>query len=263
MPELPEVETIKRSLAPKIIGKIIREVKIYLPKIVKNTDLEEFIRRVTGKTIESLNRRGKYLLIGLAGGEILTVHLRMTGKLLVLPRGTPKDKHTHAIFDLGDVELHFNDIRQFGGFSFDLPKLGPEPLEEAFTLTYLKEKLNPSKKNLKAFLLDQKIIAGIGNIYADEILFAAGLSPKRLAATLTEVEAEKLYNAIRAVLNLGIKHRGTSIRDYVDSENRQGGFQHLLKVYGKSGALCIRCNSKIIRERHAGRSTHFCPNCQK
>ncbi|GAV23560.1 DNA-formamidopyrimidine glycosylase [Carboxydothermus pertinax] len=263
MPELPEVETIKRSLIPKILGKIIHGVVVYLPKVVKNMTVEEFTRRVAGKKIISLERRGKYLLIGLSSKETLTVHLRMTGKLLVLSKGCLKDKHTHAVFDLGDVELHYNDVRQFGGFSFAMPEVGPEPLEEDFTIDYLRTKLKASKKNLKAFLLDQKIIAGIGNIYADEILFEAGLSPKRLAATLKDYEGEKLFKAIRKVLTLGIEHRGTSIRDYVDSENRQGGFQHFLKVYGKEGFTCVRCGNLIIRERHAGRSTHYCPNCQK
>ncbi|ABB15292.1 bifunctional DNA-formamidopyrimidine glycosylase/DNA-(apurinic or apyrimidinic site) lyase [Carboxydothermus hydrogenoformans] len=263
MPELPEVETIKRTLAPKILGKTIYRVEVYLPKIIKNVSVEEFTRRVVGKEIVALKRRGKYLLIDLSGKETVTVHLRMTGKLLILPKGSPKDKHTHAIFDLGDLELHFNDIRQFGGFSFEMPEIGPEPLEDEFTPEYLKTKLKASQKNLKAVLLDQKIIAGIGNIYADEILFEAGLSPKRIAASLSEDEAEELFKAIRKILALGIEYRGTSIRDYVDAENQQGSFQRLLKVYGKNGSLCVRCNNVLIRERHAGRSTHYCPHCQK
>lgn len=273
MPELPEVETVKRSLESHLVGEKITGIEIYYGGIIKEPESALFRSLIVGKEIRSLTRRGKYLLCELSEGLTLVIHLRMTGRLYLTDPQQLVEKHTHIIFRLsGGKELRFHDTRKFGLIYLvptgcwqpigGLFSLGPEPLEEAFTLAYLQEKIRDRKTRLKNFLLDQRFIAGIGNIYADEILFVAGLHPERPVETLTAKEVERLYHAIRSLLQAGIEHRGTSFRDYVDGMGARGGFQNKLKVYGRGGEPCERCGTRLVRSVVAGRGTVFCPCCQ-
>jgi len=274
MPELPEVETVKRSLEPYLAGEKITGVEIYYGGIVKEPEPAVFRALVQDKEIKSLGRRGKYLLLNLSGDLTLVIHLRMTGRLTVTDRAQPVDKHTHLIFRLsGEKELRFTDVRKFG-LVYLVPTgcwnsigglftLGPEPLEEEFTLACLHEKVERKKNTkLKNFLLDQREIAGIGNIYADEILFEAGLHPERPLATLTPEEIKRLFCAIRSRLGAGVESRGTSFRDYVDGTGAKGNFQNELKVYGRGGEPCGKCGTQLVKSVVAGRGTVFCPRCQ-
>ncbi|MEW6661488.1 MAG: DNA-formamidopyrimidine glycosylase [Bacillota bacterium] len=273
MPELPEVETVKRSLADKILHIPILDVEILFPKVIKFPSAEDFSAHLRGKRFVNINRRGKYLLLHLNDEHILVVHLRMTGRLLWVKGEEALAKHTHIVivFENG-YQLRFQDQRQFGTLHLvhgnqlhllpGLERLGPEPLSN-LSVCGLRESLHKSRRKIKDFLLDQTVIAGIGNIYADEILFTAALHPERPAATLTEEEVDKLYRAIISRLEAGIRHRGASFRDYVDGEGRQGEFQTLLQVYGREGLQCFHCGSLISRKKIGGRSSCFCPTCQK
>lgn len=273
MPELPEVETVKRSLEPYLVGKKITGVDIYYGGIVKEPEPAVFRSLIQDKEIKSLGRRGKYLLLNLSEDLTLVIHLRMTGRLTVTDRAQPVDKHTHLIFRLsGEKELRFTDVRKFG-LVYLVPTgcwssigglftLGTEPLEEEFTLACLHEKIQRKKTKLKSFLLDQREIAGIGNIYADEILFEAGLHPERPLETLSAEEIERLFFAIRSRLRAGVESRGTSFRDYVDGTGAKGNFQNELKVYGRGGEPCEKCGTQLVRSVVAGRGTVFCPRCQ-
>ncbi len=274
MPELPEVETIKRSLESRITGLTFSGVDLFTPKVVRFPEPRDFIGSLTGKKVKRVGRRGKYLLIHLAGNLILAVHLRMTGKLVCLPSGTPPSKHTHAVFKLSNgFELHFSDVRRFGRLALleagrletwpGLKNLGVEPLSEDFTRGFLKKELKRRRTKIKALLLDQTFIAGIGNIYADEALHRARISPEKPAASLTPREVARLYRAVREVLEEAIANRGTTFRDYVDGMGESGTNQESLKVYGREGKPCSGCGYPIRRARLGGRSTYFCPECQK
>jgi len=274
MPELPEVETIKRSLAQKITGLTIREVKIYLPKIIQITNPDEFQTGLKGKTFLNVNRRGKYLLFYLSAEYVLVVHLKMTGQLIYSPANAPVAKHTHAFFNLSNEHrLSFIDLRQFGRLYLvpleelenmpGLKKLGFDPLGENFFPDIMAQELSHRRTRLKPLLLDQSFIAGIGNIYADEILYRAYLHPLRPANTLKAQETAWLFKAIQEVLQEGIAYRGTTIRDYVDGEGRPGNYQNKLKVHGRAGQACERCGQLITRLRLQGRSAYICPYCQK
>lgn len=274
MPELPEVETVRRSLAPHLMGRKIEEVKVIMPKIIKYPESQRFVELLTGEVIQELKRRGKYLLFSLSSNYIWVTHLRMTGQYIYTKPQVPRDKHTHLIFILDNgYELRYVDIRKFGMMyllrpeEFSVAKglytLGPEPLDKDFTLAQLKERLAGKKRKLKPLLLDQTFVAGIGNIYADEILFDAGLHPEREAMTLSPEEIERLFKSIQKILQLGIENRGTSIRNYVDGQGNMGGFQKLLKVYGKAGSSCPVCGQPIVRKAVGGRGTYFCANCQQ
>jgi formamidopyrimidine-DNA glycosylase len=273
MPELPEVETVKRSLAPCLKGKKIENVKIFFDGIIKYPTSTLFRETIIGRTIVDLERRGKYLLFVLDKSFTLVIHLRMTGQLTVCSQSLPINKHTHLIFSLSSKqELRFTDIRKFG-LVYLVPtgdwkcikglwNLGYEPLGEDFTLQAFTELLKGKKGKLKSFLLDQSKIAGIGNIYADEILFQAGLHPERTIKTLKTAEVKKLYQAIRLTLEEAVIYRGTSLRDYVDGHGEKGGFQERLQVYGRRGEPCYRCQTPLERIVVAGRGTVFCPRCQ-
>lgn len=273
MPELPEVETVKRTLEPLVVGDRIVCVQVNYAGIIKYPDTREFIEGIKNRVIEAITRRGKYLLFSLSEGLELIIHLRMTGRLTVNNREDILDKHTHLVFALtSGKELRFTDVRKFGlvylvqkgrwDMIHGLVTLGPEPLTTDFTIDVLTDKLHGKKTKLKSFLLDQTQIAGIGNIYADEIMFAAGLHPERKTGDLKVEEIANLYNAIRSRLQEGIKHRGTSIRDYVDGKGEKGGFQEMLKVYGRGGEKCS-CGLRLISIVSAGRTTVYCPGCQK
>lgn len=273
MPELPEVETIRRDLQKLLPGRVIKDVKLYFQGFVKYPSPGEFIARLRGKKILKTGRRGKYLFLYLSGGFRLVVHLRMTGRLLYYPETTPPTSHTRGVFLFsGGDELHFHDVRKFGTMWLvkretlsrvgGLQGLGPEPLEAEFTPAFLHGRCQKTGRPLKSLLLSQEAAAGIGNIYADEALFKAGLSPDRRADSLNLEEAKKLWAAVRQVLQEGILARGTSRRDYLDAGGRAGSYQECLRVYGRKGQECPHCRCVIERITIAGRSSHFCPACQ-
>lgn len=267
MPELPEVETIVRALQGNV-GARIETIDIKRQDIIR---LEEFPAvELTGMTIRRIRRRGKFLLFELGSGLNLVFHLGMSGRFYMLSgRHEPSEKHVHAIVHLNNgTMLVYQDPRRFGGIWLirDLDQffshMGREPLSEGFTSAYLQEVLGHRKAPVKNLLLNQNLISGIGNIYADEALFAAGIRPDRPAAALTKGEIVKLHRAIRKVLRQGIEFRGTTFRDYRDAFNESGDFQNHLKVYGRQNQPCLKCSKPIQRIRIGGRSTHFCNNCQ-
>ncbi|MGI6225538.1 MAG: DNA-formamidopyrimidine glycosylase [Peptococcales bacterium] len=276
MPELPEVETVRRTLEPKLLGKKIIDVEVNLPKLIKIPagDAQAFRSILMGQKFLETRRRGKYLLFVLDNDYVLVVHLRMTGRLLYVNKEEPVVKHTHLFFFLDDGnELRFHDTRQFG-LIYLVPKgslhlinglktLGPEPLSDDFTFACFEESLKGKKQRVKAFLLDQRCVAGIGNIYADEILFQAGIHPDETVDNLTQNDKNSLWIAIKDRLQKGVEHRGTSIKDYVDGFGNTGTFQHELRVYGKAGQPCFKCGALIERIKVAGRTTAYCPQCQK
>lgn len=274
MPELPEVETVRRSLIPDVKGVCIEGVRILFAGIIKHPDPDLFQEKIKGQTIVEIKRRGKYLLFFLTEDLTLVLHLRMTGQLTICNQTLPVNKHTHLIFSLSsEKELRFTDVRKFGlvylvrtddwaGIK-GLWNLGYEPLANDFTFEVLEELIVNKKGKLKPFLLDQSKIAGIGNIYADEILFEAGLHPEREIKTLNLKEMKRLYLALRWKLAESILYHGTSTSDYVDGRGEKGGFQERLKVYGHAGEPCVRCGTHLKRIVVAGRGTVFCPQCQK
>jgi len=274
MPELPEVETIRRQLDPKVAGRKISAVEIGLPRLIKYPDVESFCRLLEGQTILQLERRGKYLLFRLADGRMLVIHLRMTGRLYYQSIDEPRDKFTHIVFKLDNgFELRYADIRTLGTLELvtesELPRLkglhgmGPEPLTEAFDLIYFSELMSKRKGKVKALLLDQRWIGGLGHIYVDESLALAGIHPERLANSLNADEVSRLYEAINRVIKEGIEHGGTSFRDYVDGEGKAGQHQQHLRVYGRKKQPCRICGTTIERHEVAGRGTYYCPHCQK
>ncbi len=273
MPELPEVEQVKKSLAPHILGKSIVKTEVYLPRLIKYPDAEVFCRRLEGEKIEAVARRGKYLRLELASGQFLLLHLRMTGALIARQKGEEPPSYTKIKFTLsGDTDLYFTDIRTFGTLYLLRPgeiaiggydSLGPEPLTPAFNADYLAALAAKAKQSSKAFILDQRHIAGLGNIYADEALFAAGIAPARPAASLTRKEIEALTAAVDKVIAQGIANRGTTFRDYKDGEGKKGSNQEQLSVYGRGGQPCKKCGSLLLKTKVAGRGTVYCPRCQK
>jgi len=273
MPELPEVETIKRDLEKQVTGKMISRIEINLPRIArKHFNQDEIAARVNEGTVKEVRRRGKYLLFYLDSSDILIFHLGMTGQLLFCSFNSPFeiDKYTHVVIHLGDDQkILFRDPRQFGQvFVINQEELsekldlGPEPLSVGFTEEVLHSILKRPTK-IKPLLLDQKRIAGIGNIYADEILFEAGLYPLKPANSLTGNEVSRLFLAIGNVLTEGIEQRGTSISDFVDASGEKGNMQNKHRVYGRSEKPCPRCGTSIKRTVIGGRGTHFCPRCQR
>lgn len=272
MPELPEVESVRRSLEPLVVGKTIERVEIsYAPLVV--TGAESLRQQLTGQRVLALRRRGKYLIFELTDGLLIS-HLRMEGKYLLFSKGETFDKHCHAFFHLSDGQiLVYHDVRKFGTMEylakaeqdsyFASKKLGPEPTEQDFILTDFVLALAKSKKKIKPHLLDQTLVAGLGNIYVDEVLWAAGIFPERLSASLTGAEVERLHREIIRILQLGIDKGGSSIRTYKNALGMAGSMQDYLQVYGKEGQPCPLCGSLIEKIKVQGRGTHFCPQCQK
>jgi formamidopyrimidine-DNA glycosylase len=274
MPELPEVETIKRSLEPNLVNKKIMKVQVKMAKLIKKPqDPEIFKDILEGSRFKKVKRRGKYLLFYLDRPWVLVIHLRMTGRLLLLNTSEPIEKHTHLIFNLDDgLDLRFHDVRQFG-LIYLVPEnkldlisgirtMGPEPLSEEYTFNCFRDSIKGKKQRAKAFLLDQSCVAGIGNIYADEILFQAGIHPEETVNNLPSEKLQDLWQAIKDRLKAGVESRGTSIKDYVDGFGTKGSFQEQLKVYGRAGETCIQCENKLMKAKVVGRSTVFCPHCQ-
>ena len=286
MPELPEVETIKRELDKILQGKTISGVEILWPKTVSPTTVIKFTKIVTGKKIVNLERRAKMLIVHLNNKISLIIHLKMTGQLIFVPKsgeiisgGHPTNniqtpgQHTRLIFHFKDKSnLYFNDLRKFGWVKILDEKLkkyidieiGVEPLSKDFTLNIFRKILEKyPNRTVKQILLDQHLIAGIGNIYADESAFLSRILPMRKINTLTKKEMTDLHKNIIAILKSSIQKKGTSSRNYLRSNGQKGGFVPYLMVYGRKGETCKRCGAKIIKIKHAGRGTHYCPKCQK
>lgn len=270
MPELPEVETVVRGLREPLVGRTIQDVRNSWPGHIATPELAEMQWRIRGQTVETIDRRAKYLLFRLTGSETLIIHLKMTGHLSVVPAATPTDKYAHTIFTLDrDDELRFSDTRKFGRVYLVrdpneiLAGLGPEPLEATFTPTVLGERLRGRSRALKPLLLEQGLIAGVGNIYADEALYVARLHPLQPADKLTAADLVALHAAIQQVLQLGIDNQGASIDSYRQPNGEKGTMQEETAVYGHTGQPCSRCGTPIERIVVGGRSTHFCPNCQQ
>jgi formamidopyrimidine-DNA glycosylase len=245
MPELPEVETIKRELGPKLVGRTIRGLTMGWEGCVDRPAVASFYDQVVGRRIEEVGRRGKFLVLTLSGGKSLLVHLRMTGSLLVEDPAAPQETHTRLSFHLDDgKELRFVNVRKFGRlYLVDDPNevlgdLGPEPLAEGFSLADFRALFRNRRGMVKPRLLDQRFIAGLGNIYVDEALFRAGIHPRRTAERLTSDELDRLYHAIREVLREAIAHQGTSRSDYVRPDGSEGTFQERLLVSGRAGQPC-------------------------
>lgn len=269
MPELPEVETTVRALRAPLVGRTIVGVWNDWPRLVQKLSVTELGERLNGRSILAVERRAKYLVFKLSGAETLIIHLKMTGHLSVVPKDTPPDKHVHTLFQLDNgSELRFRDTRKFGRVylvqdpATVLGELGPEPLADSFTPALLKERLNGRRRALKPLLLDQSILAGVGNIYADEALFYARLHPERAANTLTSSEIEALHAAIQKVLRLGIEREGASISDYIKPDGSKGDMQNAVAVFRRTNLPCKSCTTPIKRIILGGRSTHFCPQCQ-
>ncbi len=270
MPELPEVETYARELRPHLVGRRIRAVTIRWPGVVEQAAPADFAVALQGQQIINVARRGKYLLFPLQSGATLIVHLRMTGNLTVTSATDAADLHTHIVLELDDGRaLHFNDPRKFGRFWLTadpqtvVGNLGPEPLDGAFTAQELAARVRKRAAPIKAVLLDQTVVAGLGNIYADEVLFAARIDPRRPANSLEHGEVLRLHAAIRSVLTEAIRASGSSLRDYRPPLTARGRFQEQFQVFRRTGEPCRRCGAPIERIRLAQRSTHFCPVCQR
>ncbi|MGE5654532.1 MAG: bifunctional DNA-formamidopyrimidine glycosylase/DNA-(apurinic or apyrimidinic site) lyase [Bacillota bacterium] len=274
MPELPEVETVRRSLLGKIEDQSIFQVDVLHPKVVEPLSAEQFGAMVQHKRISCLRRRGKYLLVDLRPQGLLLIHLRMTGRLALVDPDLPRPKHTHVVLHLSSgKELRFIDPRRFGQVRYladeesvdagGFAQLGVEPLSDEFTTDYLYSVTRRRRVAIKGLLLNQAVVAGLGNIYVDEALFEASIDPECVAGELTREQIERLVTAIRHVIAEGIANRGSSFRDYVDAQGERGSYQELWRVYAREGEPCTRCGTTIIRKRVAGRSSHVCPNCQK
>jgi formamidopyrimidine-DNA glycosylase len=274
MPELPEVETVRKTLKQLVTNKTIDNVTAYWPKIIKNpVEVEQFIDALKGETIEDVGRRGKFLIF-YTEKYALVSHLRMEGKYGLYPKEEPFDKHTHVIFHFTDgSELRYRDVRKFGtmhlykkGDEFLKPPLvdlGPEPFSEGFTKEYLANKLEKTTRKVKPALLDQKMFVGLGNIYVDEALFRSGIHPERLANSLSEDEIVILHREIIDTLSEAVKKGGSTIRSYVNSQGEIGMFQLELYAYGRKGEDCKKCGTPLEKSTVGGRGTHFCPNCQR
>jgi formamidopyrimidine-DNA glycosylase len=273
VPELPEVETVVRELRPNLVGRRITATRVSKLRLRKPWR-KEWAKALAGRPIAAVSRRGKWIIIEVTeAGPYLVVHLGMTGQFTIAPSDAPRRDHTHLIFDLDDgAELRFRDVRRFGSATlfpgradleacFISASLGPEPF--GLDRGYWRRRLAETSRNLKAILLDQQVVAGVGNIYADESLFRARLHPARRGRDLTAAEADRLRRAIADVLTYAIERRGSSIRDYVGGSGERGAYQNEFRVYGRTGEPCPRCKAAIVRIRLAGRSTHYCPRCQR
>lgn len=287
MPELPEVETVRRGLHELIIGRVVAAVSFDTPKSFPNSqsDVEAFLY---GATVQDVRRRAKVLLIDLSDDYTLVIHLKMTGQLVfrskeaVFGAGHPSDsligelpdRSTRVTITFEDgSHFYFNDQRKFGWMkllpTIEVPnidfmkKVGPEPLEMDFTVDEFRERfIRRARSPIKAALLDQTVIAGVGNIYADESLWGAKIHPQRLVASVTSAEFEVLYHELRAVMNLAIEKGGSTDKNYVNAEGKRGSYMDFARVFRREGQACPRCGTTIIKFKAVGRGTHICPNCQ-
>ena len=268
MPELPEVETIRRGLEKRILGKKVNRVEINTTKMVKRLSPKRFKEEVEGKIFKQVIRRGKYLILVLSSGKKIVIHLRMTGQLIYGKRDT---KNRVSFLLSNGKYLNLNDKRHLGEIRLvenwkkvpSIAKIGMEPLEDSFTLKVFSEMLNKRKAKIKPLLMNQAFLAGVGNIYAQEALFKAGIHPKKHAYRLKRDEVKSLFSEIKKVLWTAIDYRGSSLISYVDAEGRRGSFHSRLRVYGREGEPCVKCKTPLKFIKLAGRGTTFCPKCQK
>lgn len=294
MPELPEVESLRLSLIPFLLGKSITQIQVNNPKLISgkgtrrqpSLEKSQFIQNLTGEVFHKLERRGKNLIFTFQSGKILLIHLKMTGQLIfqdqknIISGGHPlkytelPNSHTHLIFTLNKGILYYNDLRQFGYILYHhtladfnsqnhFQNLGPEPFSPEFTLKYFQKSLNKTSSKIKTTLLSQKIISGLGNIYADEVCYKANIHPSRSSASLTQNEIKKLYSAIKNILTKAITKGGTSISDYLHADGSKGNYARYLQVYGRKGQNCQICQETLKSFKLNGRTTVYCPHCQK
>lgn len=274
MPELPEVETVKNTLKRFVINKKIKDVSVFWPNIIKRPDdVEQFKHELVGQTIQDITRKGKFLLFQL-DDSVLVSHLRMEGKYSVHPSSEIIKKHTHVIFTFnGGDELRYQDVRKFGTMHVftkgeeeehkPLNLLGPDPFSKSFTLDYFYKKLKKTDRVIKSVLLDQSVVAGLGNIYVDETLFKATIHPLKKASKLTKKEVKAIHEQAISTLSDAVAQGGTTIRSYVNGQGDMGLFQQELFVYGQENEPCKNCGKPIVKMKIGGRGTHVCVACQK
>jgi formamidopyrimidine-DNA glycosylase len=272
MPELPEVETIARTLAPSLVGRVIAGIELIYRPLLRGGRPGR-LRTLIGRRVLGVRRRGKMLLVEIEGGRTLVFHLKMTGQFLFADASEPHDKHVRLAirFEDGRNELRFRDVRKFGFLLCldgapecscgELSCLGPEPLEVG--LPEFADILKARRGRIKSLLLDQTRIAGIGNIYADEMLFDAGIHPETRASSLTKPSIARLYESMKNILSEAIEAKGSTLQDYRDADGNEGSFQESHKVYDREGKPCAVCGGPIRMKRVGGRSSHFCPRCQR
>lgn len=276
MPELPEVETVRKGLLQAILHREVKEIAVHNPHLRMRVPGEKLFQWVVGNQIVQINRRAKYLLIALANEVVLLVHLGMSGKLLVVPGGVPVERHDHVVFTLDSGEqLRFRDPRRFGLIDVTrkntlsrhprLVHLGIEPFSTSFTSLFCVTTVGQSRRPIKNTLMDASFVVGLGNIYTNEVLFEAGIHPQRETRSLSRQEWQRLVDAVRSVLTRALQAGGTTLQDkgFRNVLNTGGHFQVQLQVYDREGEKCPECNALIVRVRQQGRSTFFCPQCQK
>lgn len=273
MPEMPEVETVRRTLTPLIVGKTIEKVKLWYPKIIA-TDPKAFQTNLIGQKIVAVDRYAKFLLIRLSKEQTIVSHLRMEGKYRLTTPEMPKDKHDHVQFTFTDgTALRYNDVRKFGRMELvetgtektttGIAKLGPEPNSVDFSVAKFYQALQRKHKNIKSTLLDQTVVAGLGNIYVDETLWQSKIHPLTPANKLSKARVKMLHDNINQTITLAIAKKGTTVHTYLDANGDSGHYQELLQVYGHAGEPCQRCGTTLEKIKVNGRGTTFCPRCQR
>lgn len=272
MPELPEVETVRQTIESKICQKEILGVEVHQEDVLDGITKDDFIKLLQHNTVEKMERRGKYLIFCFRSGQRLILHLRMTGQLIAFEDAFDQDHHCHVVVRFAQGGFYYRDVRRFGRFcpigsggktEQGMAQLGYEPLDPEFTVSYLREGLSRRRCGVKTRLLDQHFIAGIGNIYADEILFAAKLHPECPCGELTDEQIHRLKKAATEILEQAIAHRGTTFSDFRDGYGEIGGHQEHLAVFHRAGEPCPICGTIIEKIKCGGRTTSFCPNCQR
>jgi formamidopyrimidine-DNA glycosylase len=272
MPELPEVETVRTQLEPVLVGRRFERVEIHDPRLVRPYEPAEVAAELEGERVAAVERRGKYLIVRFESDRVLLIHLRMTGSLRHSADGLEEDPHRRAVVRLDDAsDVAYRDVRRFGTWLVLEPgelapylakKVGDEPLDALFTAARLGERLAKRRAPIKAALLDQRTLAGMGNIYVDEALWRARINPLRPAESIDRKELQRLHKAIRAALEAGIARQGSTLRNYALPDGSSGSMQHEFKVYGRGGEPCDRCGTPIAKTRVGGRGTWVCPACQ-